>query len=540
MKVSRYIALLFLTISCVKTNKYSENLQDINILNHWHVKDFEKDSIPGISLEKLYNVLLKDRQGKEVIVAVIDTEIDINHEDLKDYIWLNADEIPENGKDEDGNGYVDDIHGWNFIGNTKGENLISAHFSFLRKLNQLAPLYKGKTKEEVGNDTLNFQIYQKALKDHLDMNVRLEEDKDYVTFLNEGFPKSKKRVDSLFHGADYSVTQLDSLYSIYETKDSTLAANIYFMYDFMRYEMDGYADNLTQEIHQMEEYSNNSFYNDREIIGDDINDINDVAYGSSYLTNNLKEFTHGTIVSGVLAANRKNNKGIQGITNAIKLMPLCIQAKLGSETDKDLALAIKYAVDNGAQIINFSANRFYETHNQWVQEALLYAEKHNVLVVKAAGNNQVNLDQRTGYPNQFNNDHTLNNFIVVGASGKTMSKFLKPVWSNYGYESVDLYAPGEEIPTTTPFNTYKSDSGTSMSTAITSGVAALLLSYYPKIKVNDIRQILMESATRYNIPIALEDDSDARISFSKLSKSGGILNAYDAFVLAEKINNKNY
>ena len=134
MKISTYIALLFLTIACVKTNKYSENLQDINILNHWHVKDYEKDSIPGISLEKLYNVLLKDRQGKEVIVAVIDTEIDINHEDLKDYIWLNADEIPENGKDEDGNGYVDDIHGWNYIGNTKGENLISAQFSFLRKL----------------------------------------------------------------------------------------------------------------------------------------------------------------------------------------------------------------------------------------------------------------------------------------------------------------------------------------------------------------------------------------------------------------------
>ena len=276
----------------------------------------------------------------------------------------------------------------------------------------------------------------------------------------------------------------------------------------------------------------------RELIGDNVNDIADLNYGTHMLTKNLKDFTHGTIVSGVLAADRTNSKGIRGIINTVKIMPLCIQAKFGSETDKDLALAIRYAVDNGAQIINFSANRFYETHDVWVQEALLYAEKNNVLIVKAAGNEATDVDQLMSYPNKKNKDHEVNNFVVVGASSKTINRYLKPTWSNYGYENVDLFAPGEDIPTTIPFNAYKNDSGSSMSTAITSGVAALILSYYPDLKVSDVRLILMESATRYDTPIALEEETEELVSFSKLSKSGGILNAYEAFILADKINER--
>ena len=539
MKIFKYLPILILIIGCTNNKKENINLPTATELDQWYLKDYDRDSIPGISLEKLYDEILKDRKGKEIIVAIIDTEIDINHEDLKDFIWVNKDEIADNGIDEDNNGYIDDVNGWNFIGNIKGKNLVCANFSFVRKLKELAPIYEGKSKNQVGNDTINFHIYKRALKDYEEMKGQLQADKEYVTFLNEGYPKSKKILDSVFRGTTYTVEQLDSLYNTYEPKDSILAADVYFMYDFMRYEMHGYADNLTYEIVQMENYSNNINYDDRKIVGDDVNDINDKNYGIHNLTNNLKEFTHGTIVTGVLGAHRTNGKGIRGITNNIKVMSLCVQSKFGSETDKDLALSIRYAVDNGAQVINFSANRFYETHNSWVQEALLYAEKNNVLVVKAAGNSETNLDQVVGYPNKKSKDYySLNNFIVVGATGKYIDQYFKPLWSNYGYETVDLYAPGEDIPTTTPFNTYKNDSGSSMSTAITSGVAALILSYYPNLKVKDVRLILMESATRYNTQIALEYDSDKRISFSKLSSSGGVLNAYDAFVLAEKISKK--
>ena len=539
MKIFKYLPILILIIGCTNNKKENINLPTATELDQWYLKDYDRDSIPGISLEKLYDEILKDRKGKEIIVAIIDTEIDINHEDLKDFIWVNKDEIADNGIDEDNNGYIDDVNGWNFIGNIKGKNLVCANFSFVRKLKELAPIYEGKSKNQVGNDTINFHIYKRALKDYEEMKGQLQADKEYVTFLNEGYPKSKKILDSVFRGTTYTVEQLDSLYNTYEPKDSILAADVYFMYDFMRYEMHGYADNLTYEIVQMENYSNNINYDDRKIVGDDVNDINDKNYGIHNLTNNLKEFTHGTIVTGVLGAHRTNGKGIRGITNNIKVMSLCVQSKFGSETDKDLALSIRYAVDNGAQVINFSANRFYETHNFWVQEALLYAEKNNVLVVKAAGNSETNLDQVVGYPNKKSKDYySLNNFIVVGATGKYIDQYFKPLWSNYGYETVDLYAPGEDIPTTTPFNTYKNDSGSSMSTAITSGVAALILSYYPNLKVKDVRLILMESATRYNTQIALEYDSDKRISFSKLSSSGGVLNAYDAFVLAEKISKK--
>ena len=539
MRMFNYLVIFILIIGCSTNNKESIGLPTIDQSDHWHLKDFDNESIPGISLEKLYEELLKDRKGKEVIVAIIDTEVDINHEELKDFIWVNTDEIADNGMDDDNNGYVDDINGWNFIGNNKGENLICSNFSFIRKLKNLAPQYEGKTKDQMVNDTLNFQVYLRALKDYQAMKDQIQADKEYVTFLNDGYPKSKKIMDSIFKGTTYTVQQLDSLYNTYELKDSIQAADVYFMYDFMRYDMFGYADNLAYEINQMEHYSNNINYDDRKIIGDDINDIEDRAYGTHKIAENLKELTHGTVVTGVLGAHRTNGKGIRGITNNIKIMPLCIQVKFGSETDKDLALSIRYAVDNGAQIINFSSNRFYETNNVWVQEALLYAEKNNVLVVKAAGNDEKDIDRVIGYPNKKSkNYYILNNFIVVGASGKSVDQYFKPTWSNYGSETVDLYAPGEEIPTTTPFNTYKNESGSSIATAITSGVAALILSYYPDLKVNDVRLILMESATRYDMPIALEYDSDKHISFSNLSLSGGVLNAYDAFVLAEKISKK--
>ena len=539
IKIIKYLLTLSLITGCSNYNKEIIDLSTSDELDLWHLKDYDRDSVPGISLDKLYDELLKDRKGQEVVVAIIDTEVDINHEELKEFIWVNTNEIAGNEKDDDNNGYVDDVNGWNFIGNKKGENLICSNFSFIRKLKYLAPLYEGKTKDQVGNDTLDYQIYQRALKDFESMKDQIKADKEYVTFLNDGYPKSKKIMDSIFKRTTYTVEQLDSLYNAIEPKDSTLAADVYFMYDFMRYDMFGYADNLMNEIKQMEHYSNNINYDDRKIIGDDVNDIEDRDYGTYKIADNLKELTHGTIVTGVLGAHRTNAKGIRGIINNIKIMPLCIQTKFGSETDKDLALSIRYAVDNGAQIINFSSNRFYETHNTWVQEALLYAEKNNVLVIKAAGNNETDLDQIAGYPNRKSkNYYTLNNFIVVGASGKHVGQYFKPVWSNYGSETVDLYAPGEEIPTTTPFNTYKNDSGSSMSTAIASGVAALILSFYPDLKVNDVRLILMESATRYDTPIALEYESDKRISYSTLSLSGGVLNAYDAFVLAGKINKK--
>ncbi len=539
MKIFNFLVIFLLIIGCTINSTKKPFAFSSDNLYHWHLKDYHRDSIPGISLDKLYDELIKDQKGKQIIVAIIDTEIDINHEDLKDFIWINKDEIPNNGLDDDNNGYVDDVNGWNFIGNNKGENLICSNFSYTRKLKELSPIYKAKTLEDVRNDTLNFKIYQRALRDHQTMTLQLKEDYQYAEFLNTGFPNSKKLLDSIFSGSTYTINQLDSLYTIFKKQDSIKAADVYFMIDFINYDMHGYADNLAYETNLIEKYSNNVNYDDRKIIGDNVNDIEDRDYGSPFTTNSLKVFTHGTIVSGVLAAHRTNNKGIRGITNTIKLIPLCIQAKFGAETDKDLALSIYYAVNNGAQVINISANRTFEIHNQWVQQALLYAEKNNVLVVKGAGNSETDIDKVSTYPNKITSDHELNNFVVVGATGKHLDENFKPVWANYGSKTVDFYAPGVDIPTTIPFDSYKIDSGSSLSTAITSGVAALLLSYFPDLKVSDIRHILMESATRYELDIELDYDSNKVVPFSKLSNSGGVLNAFNAFLLAEKINNKN-
>ena len=219
MKIFKYLAIIILIIGCSNINKESIKAATADELDHWHLKDYVSDSVPGISLDKLYSELLKDQKGQEVIVAIIDTEVDINHEELANFIWVNTDEIADNGMDDDNNGYVDDVNGWNFIGNNEGENLICSNFSFIRKLKEFAPLYEGKTRDQIGNDTLNFQVYQRALKDYQAMKVQIQADKDYVSFLNDGYPKSKKILDSIFKGVTYTIEQLDSFYNTYEPKD---------------------------------------------------------------------------------------------------------------------------------------------------------------------------------------------------------------------------------------------------------------------------------------------------------------------------------
>jgi len=221
-------------------------------------------------------------------------------------------------------------------------------------------------------------------------------------------------------------------------------------------------------------------------------------------------------------------------------MPLCIST-YGDEHDKDMALAIRYAVANGASIINISSGKDYSLHSDWVEKEIIRAHNQDVLIVTSAGNDHLNLDQKEvfNYPNDTNSkgDEIVDNFIKVGASTNNLNKNIKRKSSNYGKTEVDIFAPGENIYTTSPNNTYSTKNGTSYAAPIVSGVAALIRSYYPSLSAAEVKDILMKSGTAYHIDIEIEqeDGSKKLVPFSELSKSGKIVNAYNALLLAEKV-----
>ncbi|QLE00951.1 S8 family serine peptidase [Galbibacter sp. BG1] len=499
-------------------------------LKGWLIADIETDTIPGISLNRaIENKLLKSKNEDSIIVAVIDTEVDINHEILRKNIWTNKKEIPENGKDDDFNGYVDDLHGWNFIGNKSGENIIYANNESLRII---------RTYENDSNSFVNKKLYEKALVIYNESRKAAISDMKYVTFLTDTYPKSKKALLKFFPEEDYTTEQLDSLYKIYDKKDKELAKLIYYMSDYIKYDLSKkWIDDLKRSVQGDLNNSLNPKYNDRDILGDDPHDLNDINYGNPTVNGNLNKLYHGTEVAALIAGH--GNDKMISVCESCLIMPICISSN-GNENDKDIALGIKYAVDNGAKVINMSFGKELSLHNEWVLDAIKYAGDHNVLIVSSAGNGSLNLDNvKDYYPNDYSytkKSEVSNNFILVGASTSNLNKNLVASFSNYGKCNVDIFAPGAKIESALPYNKYKKDSGTSLSSAIVSGVAALILSKHPHLAPSQIKKIILNSGVNYSIDVIIPGKSDDSIvPFNNLSKSGKIVNVYNALILADKL-----
>ncbi len=514
------------------------------VLKNWHFKDIKIDTLPGISLERAYDSLLQNKKGKEVIVAMIDTEIDINHEELENAIWKNNNEIPNNGIDDDKNGYIDDIHGWNYIGNLKGENIIYSNKECVRIIQKYQTKFEGKKEKDIPyKDKNNYELYSSAKKYYDNKLKNAKSDQEYGNFLFNGYPKAKKAMKELFPKEDYTTKMLDSIYTKYKKSNVEIANHAYFISDCIKYNLSEKwikdykrgADNKVQKTYNLEYY-------DRKNIDDKADDINFINYGNSYISNNIDEFYHGTLIAGLIRANRFNDLGMKGITNNIKIMPLAISSN-GEEHDKDIALAIRYAVDNGAKIINMSFGKEFSLHKEWVFDAIKYASESNVLIISSAGNLSYNLNEYNNYypnDNLENLEEVANNFLLVGSvSNKLDSSFLSS-YSNYGNIDVDIFAPGEHIYTTLPHNKYKYSNGTSLASAITSGVAGLLYSYYPNLTASQVKHILMDSGLEYTFKVKTptKEDKNKMTPFNQLSKSGKVVNAYNALLMAEEISKK--
>ncbi|MEO8234718.1 MAG: S8 family peptidase [Flavobacterium sp.] len=549
-----YLTLALIIISCTSINKSIPNLGKIKGYSEtWYRKDYISNGVPGISLDKFLLKSKKVNKENQIIIAVLDTQIDTNHEDLKGMIWVNKSEIPDNNIDDDFNGYVDDVNGWNFIGTKSGNYTIWANFEYTRLIREYNNIFRDKKREEIPTkDLLKYDEYQRAL---VCQDRWFKYYGNYLKSLKYSltiYPLAKDTLKYYFSKEDYTVKQLDSMYSCYkindksfkerrDNEDKDFGALIAEVRSDIKSNTNSF-EKLNSEKIEIDSICNKNLnlnYNERKFIGDNEN-VLEKGYGNGKINNKIEGirslYGHNTKVSSIIAANVKNNIGIKGFSDNIKIMPLSISPS-GDEHDKDIAMAIFYAVDNGAKIINMSFSKQFSLHPEWVTNAFRYAEKNNVLIVHISGNDAFNIDENPIYPNDYQYDSLFEvcvNFINVGSVSSKLDSTFVSSFSNYGKKNVDLFAPGENIYTAIPENKYDYDSGTSLAAPMVSGTAALIWLYYPNLSVQQVKQIILESGTDYDLEVLLPGGNGKKVPFRQLSKSGKVLNVYSAMKIAKK------
>lgn len=507
----------------------------------WHLLDPASDGYMGISLKKAYD-LLKDRKSTTIVVAVIDSGIDTAQEDLRDILWRNPKEINGNGVDDDKNGYIDDVYGWNFCGAPNGENLARNSYEVPRVYHGWKKEFEGKKAKDIPSDRkFLYQQWVKAAelieKDYNDATKQLEGIANFVDAAENSSSIiyqylsvkefSAKDVAPLVKNDRKSVAMSAQFWvDLFERAGGdTSAKNTQFLQELQDYkgQLDAKIDRKTKEPENWRD----------PLVKDKYTDINDRFYGN----NNLKSGSgdHGTSVAGTIAAIRNNGKGIDGIANNVRIMAVRAVPG-GDEHDKDVALAIRYAVDNGAKIINMSFGKPVSPYKQFVDDAVRYAASKGVLLVHGSGNDGKDITEDVFYPNPiFLDGKKATNFLTVGASGDESTGGYAAPFSNYSSESVDVFAPGMNIYTTATDNRYKGADGTSLASPVAAGVAALLKSYFPNLTPEQIITIMKSTGTTINGEVTRPGEDEKKVKFSSLSSGGKVINAYEAVKLALSI-----
>jgi len=513
----------------------------------WFHLDSKSDGYNGVSTDKAYEELLKDMQSTTVVVAVIDSGVDTEHEDLAPVMWVNQDEIPDNGIDDDNNGYIDDIHGWNFIGGKNG-NVDEDTYEATRVYKKLKAKYgdmdgsklKGKKKRE-------FDMYVKV-KDEVEAKITQAETQLLTLASTESMIMGA--LDELSKALDDKPLTKENVDALDATDNESLsvAQNIMGRV-FADGEEVGSIEDIREEVgeqikdggkyYQSQiDHAYNLEFNPRTIIGDDYSDSYQKGYGNNDYEG--PDAFHGTHVSGIIAAVRNNDKGMNGIANNVRIMTVRAVPN-GDERDKDVANAIIYAVDNGASIINMSFGKGYSWDKRAVDKAVKYAKKKDVLLVHAAGNAAQNNDTSENYPrdeyfkrNGKPKGKFAPNWLEIGALSWKDGEDLPATFSNYGKKNVDIFAPGVAIYSTIPDDKYRNAQGTSMAAPVVAGVAAVLRSYFPTLSAEQTKNILMSSAIKSTEQVKVPGEDD-KVPFSSLSVSGGIVNTYKAVEKAKTV-----
>ena len=509
----------------------------------WHLMDKEKSGFYGVSIDKAYDFAKsKNLKSKTVIVAVIDSGIDTLHEDLKPILWVNKKEIPNNNIDDDKNGYADDVHGWNFIGGKDGRNVKENSLEVNRVYHMYKSKYEGKTINENELNAADLEEYAMWKKAEKKTMGSQEGGADVV--IMKKFLANTKKADSTLKVAMgkeiYTGTELDAYTTKNDAEKKAKVNLLGLMKGNNQMEatnkefITGFEDYVSGEERKQEAKTKAPFDYRGDIVKDNPTDFNDKNYGNKDIM--AATSLHGTHCSGIIGAIRGNGKGVDGVASDVRIMTIRAVPD-GDEHDKDVALAIRYAVDNGAQIISMSFGKDFSPRKDWVDDAVKYAESKDVLLVHAAGNDAKDVDTEDNFPSALFKDgkYRPNNYITVGASGDPTNGGLTANFSNYGKNEVDVFAPGVQIYSSVPGgNTYGNESGTSMACPLVAGIAALTLQYYPNLSAKQLKYVIEKSAIQPDQKV-MKPGSDEKVNLSDLSKTGGIANACEALKLASTI-----
>ncbi len=484
-------------------------------LKRWSHLDIVTDTVPGMSVDRAYAELLKGKAlPKKVVVGVIDSGIEIDHEDLKNHIWTNSKEIASNGIDDDKNGYIDDIHGWNFLGNSVHENVELVRV--VRRGDDGSEQYKRAVKE-----------LEKEINSAKEIQIKADE-----------YDRANEKLVEFLGKTEYTIDDLDAIGK--DVPEEIISAKTTITALFKNGRTISWIEKYRNSGVSKLQYHYNIDYKGRELVGDDHTNINNKIYGDNNVIGpDRDEALHGTHVAGIIAQSRNNNLGGDGVASDVVEIMALRAVPDGDEYDKDIALAIRYAADNGAKVINGSFGKYYEENSQWVRDAIVYAQEKDVLIVVAAGNDAKDLNANGGidrYPNDNvkMGPEVADNFLVVGALNPEFGKNMVARFSNYGDYDVDVFAPGVKIYATVPHSKYDFLQGTSMASPNVAGVAALIRAYYPQFTAGEVKKIIMDSGVAVNFDVVVGSNKEVR-NFQTISTSGKFVNAYNALLLADKL-----
>ncbi len=509
--------------------------------DNWFNKDLTKDGVLGMSTEEAYAQLrAKGKKGKTIIVAVLDSGVDWKHEDLKDVMWTNPGEIPNDGKDNDGNGYVDDVHGWNFIGGPDGQNVEHETLELAREYGRLSKIYAA------GNKTGNDKEYKYWLEVKTNFEEKRGELEAQVAMVNKFFKKAEDAFAQAAKALGKSKITPEDLPALKKLENNSLAEAIpviekCFSQEITPENLEEQKKEATEYFDGQLQYGMNPDFDSRKIVKDNYNDFSNRIYGNNDVTG--PDASHGTHVAGIIAARRGNGVGMDGVAENVKIMAVRAVPD-GDERDKDVANGIRYAVDNGACIINMSFGKGYSPNKEYVDDAVRYALAHDVLLVHAAGNDSEDNDADPNFPNDkfakkggLFKSKTAANWMEIGALSWKPGEKRPASFSNYGKKNVDLFSPGVAIYSTTPDNKYASFQGTSMASPAAAGVAAMLRSYFPDLSATQVKKIMMGSVVAQTGKVYKPGTQDL-VEFSDLCTTGGVASASKAVDAAEKVKGK--
>lgn len=496
-----------------------------NYAKDWHLNYSPKDTVYGIDLINAMKEVPRPATAKPVIVAVIDNGVDVIHPDIKANLWINSKEIPGNAVDDDHNGYIDDINGWDFLGSLS-KDINYDNLEMTRQLRDYKTKFGTKTSKEIAkSDKAEYKKY-KALEEKFNK----EYEKANSAFkIYQNIHKYLTALSNELDSQNVTVKQLEGFSP--NTPDAKLGYA--YMMSFCQKtgmtpkeifdQFKGAYDYFNAQVN----YHYNLDYDPRKVIGDDYNNVADNKYGNNEVKG--PEGEHGTHVAGIIGAVRDNNVGIQGINPLVQIMVLRVVPD-GDERDKDVALAIRYAADNGAKVINMSFGKAYSHNKAAVDAAIKYAESKDVLIVHAAGNDNKNTDKESNFPTPRYLDGTnCSTWIEVGASDKDMNP---ADFSNYGKTTVNVFAPGVNIYSTIPDNKYKAESGTSMAAPVVAGIAGLIRAYYPNLTAVQVKQAIESTVIKPESKVKLPGTKKKKTKYKKLCTTAGFVSASAALKAA--------